>query len=51
MQMKARGKFIGDKIDLLVSYLNVHPFLRLYSRLPQKLKARAHLYHAPYERC
>ena len=36
--MKARGKFIGDKIDLLVSYLVVHPFLRLYSKLPQKVK-------------
>lgn len=36
--MKARGRFIGDKIDLLVSYLVVHPFLRLYSKLPQKVK-------------
>ena len=36
--MKARGKFIGDKIDLLVSYLVVHPFLRMYSKLPQKVK-------------
>ncbi|KAK9809543.1 hypothetical protein WJX73_000179 [Symbiochloris irregularis] len=36
--MKARGKFINDKIDLLVSYLIVHPFLRLYDRLPDKVK-------------
>ena len=36
--MKARGRFIGDKIDLLVSYLIVHPFLQLYTKLPQKVK-------------
>ena len=37
-QMKAKGKFITDKIDLLVSYLVVHPFLQLFSKLPQGIK-------------
>ena len=61
-QMKARGKFIGDKIDMLVSYLIVHPFLRLYEKLPQAVRVGpicqpsqnntlvGWICHAPYRR-
>ena len=33
LQVRAQGQYINDKIDLLIEYLFVDPFQRLYSRI------------------
>ena len=33
MQVRAEGQYINDKIDLLIQYLLVDPFKKLYTRI------------------